>query len=135
MFLWNRWLAFIRINYHVCEYYYLWIHLLYQWQIKKGYEQQFVSKWTNDFYGQSFVPIITNSAYDQQFINTGTNYASDQQFVSTYMKNRIILLSYYPLSHQNLHTHSGYFHALSVTHSILTGTLTRTKYDYVYVTG
>ena len=99
------------------------------------YEQHFVSKRTNALYGRSFVPVLMDYAYDQQFISTGTNYASDLNFESTYMKTRIILLSYYPLSYQNLHTHSGYFHALSVTHSIPTGTLTRTKYDYVYVTG
>ena len=76
-----------------------------------------------------------NYEYDQNFISTGTNPASDQQFVSTYMKNRIILPSYYPLSYQNLHTNSGYLHAIWVTHSIQTGTLTGTKSDYVYVIG
>ena len=99
------------------------------------HDQQFVSTGTNSSYDQSFFPVIMNSAYDQHFISTGTNSESDQQFVSMYMKNRIILLSYYPLSYQNLNTHSGYFHALWVTNSIPTGTLTKKKSDYVYVTG
>ena len=86
-------------------------------------------------YDQSFVPVLMNSAYDQQFISTGTDSESDQQFVTKYMKTRIILLSYYPLSYKNLHTRSGYFHALWVTNSIPTGTLTQKNSDYVYVTG
>ena len=99
------------------------------------YDQQFVSTAMNSSYDQSFVPVLTNSAYDQQLISTVTNSASNQQFVSMYMKTQIILLSYYPLPYQNLHTYSGYFHVLWVNHSISTGTLTRTKYNYVYVKG
>ena len=99
------------------------------------YDQQFLSTGTNSLYGQSFFPILTNYAYDQQFISMGTNSASDQHFVSMYMKTQIVLLSYYPLAYQNLHTYYGYFHALCVNNIIPTGTLTQTKSNYVYVTG
>ena len=64
-----------------------------------------------------------------------TNSAFDQQFMSMYKKTQIGLIIYYPLYYQNLHTYSGYFHALWFNYSIPTGKLTQTKSDYVYVTG